>query len=103
MESEVAVAAIWILLVLGVWLLAMVLIASGVSQDIDDQNRRNPVVGDLDAVDLGQQAELDRLHRVEKHFDTRLDRIEGSKLVLWALLILNTLANLAQILEAIRK
>lgn len=84
------------------WLFLCFLGAQFATRDIKEQVQRHPVPGNGDYTDVAQQAEIDRLHKVDRHFDSRLDRLERRDGLFWALLALNTLASIAQIVEVLR-
>lgn len=92
-----------ITLLIGALLSALVFLAwrAQETRDIPEQKTRAPRAEDMDADDLMQQAELDRLHRVDKHFDGRLDDLEFHRAVLFALLVVSLLADLAQLYDSL--
>lgn len=102
MSHEVKVG-FFILVVYLVWIAGCFLAGLSITKDIPDQENRNPASAHLDHGDLLQQAELDRLHRVDKHFDARMDSLERQRVWLWVLIILGLLADLTQIWEGLFK
>ena len=81
------------------WVIACFAIAVAQAEaETHDQRNRTPPASIMDGTDLLQQAELDRLSRVDKLTDKRLDR---HGYILWALVALNGAAAVAQILGVI--
>ena len=74
-----------------------------VAKDTRDQSIRADAPVTLDQTDAAQQAELDRLHRVDGQFDSRLDKMETWSAWLWTGLFLSLLSDLSQLWEAFFK